>query len=205
MTTIILPGMGANSNMYPKDKYQFLEDVSFINWPVYKGEQSLNEVARSIIRQYTINNKMIVGGSSLGGMVAIDIAKIVGNEKVILIGSATQPKYINPLLQKLSDLADYTAVKIIQVFAGKVNQYSNNDLLGMFEESNSEFIRAMCKTLFEWEGLGDYKCKVCQIHGKQDMVISPPNANVKIIPEGGHLISMSHADVVANFINENIR
>lgn len=196
--------MGANSDTYPKEKYSYLQGVNFIDWPDYKDEKSLSEVANRIISQYQINKEMIVGGSSLGGMVAIEIAKIVGIKKIILIGSTTQPEFINPLLQKLSGLADYTPVKIIQIFAGKVNQYSNNELLSMFEESNSEFIKAMCKALFEWEGLGNYKCYVFQIHGKQDIVIFPPKENIKIIPDGGHLISMSHADIVANFINKNI-
>ncbi len=203
MKTIILPGMGANSNMYPKEKYKSLQDVVFVNWPKYGGEISLEAVAKKTISQHQINNKMVVGGSSLGGMVAIEIAKIMSLKKVILIGSATNPDYINPLLQKLSNLAEITPVKIIQIFTGKVNKYSRSELLNMFEESDSKFIKAMCKALFKWEGVGNFNGDVCHIHGEKDLVIFPPKKNVKIIPGGGHLISMSHAEEIANFINNN--
>lgn len=203
MKTIILPGMGANSNMYPLNNYEIIENIHFINWPDYDGEQTFEEIAEKIINQHRIDQSFTIGGSSLGGMVAIEIAKITNIKKVILIGSATNPNFINPLLQKLSNLTEITPIKLIQTLTGKVNKSLSNEVLSMFEESNEKFIRAMCKALFRWEGLGNYNCKYFQIHGEKDMVIFPPKKNVKIISGGGHLISMSHADEVATFININ--
>lgn len=203
MKTIILPGMGANSNMYPKEKYDWLQEVTFSNWPEYHGEKTIEAVSQKIIGQHQITSEMTVGGSSLGGMVAIEIAKIVGISKVILIGSATNPKYINPLLQKLSNLTEITPLRTIQVLTGKVNQYANSELLGMFSESDSKFVKAMCGALLNWKGIGNFKCEIHQIHGEKDLVIFPPKDNVKIILGAGHLISMTHADEIANFINKN--
>jgi pimeloyl-ACP methyl ester carboxylesterase len=203
MTTIILPGMGADSRMYPYEKYGHIQDVIFSEWPEYKNETTLKAVALSVIEQHKINSNMVVGGSSLGGMVAVEIAKAVGIKQVILIGSTTHPKYINPLLQKLSGLSEITPVKIIQFLADMANISGKNELLSMFQKSDSRFIKAMCKALFKWEGLTDYQCKVCHIHGKKDKVILPPENNVELISEGGHLISMTHSERVANFINEN--
>lgn len=203
MMTIILPGMGANSNMYPKEKYNSLENVIFAEWPVYEGEDTIGTIARKIIDQYQINSEMVVGGSSFGGIVAIEIAKTIGINKAILIGSATDPACINPLLKKLSNLAEITPFQFIQALTGTVNRYMNSELLQMFEESDSEFIRAMCTALFKWEGLCGFACDIHHIHGEKDLVIFPPRQNVKIIPGGGHLISITHAEEVASFINEN--
>jgi hypothetical protein len=61
----------------------------------------------------------------------------------------------------------------------------------------------MCKALFKWEGLRDYKCKICHIHGKLDKVILPPENKVEIVSDGGHLISMTHSEIVAAFIYNN--
>ncbi len=196
--------MGANSKMYPKKNYDKLHDVTFAEWPKYENETSIQAVAEKIIEQHSIKTNMIVGGSSLGGMVAIQIAKIVGIKKVILIGSATEPKFINPLLKKLRKLSQITPVKFIQILAGKINVAGKNNLLTMFSESDTHFIKAMCKAIFLWEGLGDYECEICHIHGQLDKVIIPPKTNVRIIPGGGHLISMTHSEVVADFIFKNI-
>ncbi len=59
--------MGANSKLYPKEKYKSLQEIIFANWPKYDGETSLEAVAKKIINQHQINNEMVVGGSSLGG------------------------------------------------------------------------------------------------------------------------------------------
>ena len=97
MKTILLPGMGANSKMYPVEKYSILQDVVFADWPKYNGEETLEAMAQSIIHHYDISSEMAVGGSSLGGMVAIEIAKLTDIKHVILIGSARNPENINPL------------------------------------------------------------------------------------------------------------
>lgn len=205
MTTIILPGMGADAAMYPEKYYAKLQDVTFAEWPEYKDEDSLEAVAQRLIEHHNINNKMVVGGASLGGMVAIEIAKLTGIKKVILIGSATDPGYINPILQKLRGMTEIAPVNLIQLLAGKINITGNSDLLSMFERSDSRFIKAMCRALFRWEGLGGYKGKVCHIHGQLDKVIYPPKKNVERISGGRHLISMSHGNMVADFINNNKR
>lgn len=166
----------------------------------YEGETSLESVAKKIISQHQIDKEIVIGGSSLGGMVAIEIAKILGIRKIVLIGSAINPQYINQLLQKLSSLSQITPVKLIQVLTGKINIISKNELLTMFEDSDSRFIKAMCKALFSWEGLGNFDCEICQIHGERDLVIMPPNNGVKIIPGAGHLIAMTHPVEVSNFI-----
>ncbi len=203
MATIILPGMGADSSMYPTEYFGRINDTSFIEWPEYKAENTIEEVAERLIELHKMNSEMVVGGSSLGGMVAIQIAKIVGIKKVILIGSATSPQFINPILKKLSGLSEITPVQLIQTLAGKIALTGNHELFSMFKRADSRFIKAMCKALFSWEGIGDFQGEVCQIHGQLDKVIFPPKDNVEIIIGGGHLISMTHGDLVANFINNN--
>jgi len=187
--------------MYPYESYKKLSWVTFAEWPAYKGETTIEAVAESVIEQYDINNKTIVGGSSLGGMVSIQIAKILGIKKVILIGSATKPSYVNPVLQTMSSLSDFAPIKFFQLLAGKVNFNGSNELLLMFERADENFIRSMCKAIFEWTGIGDYNCEICQIHGAKDMVIFPPEENARIIEDGGHLISITHSDLVSEYIN----
>ncbi len=204
MKTIVLPGLGADSRMYPSPAYDALTNVDFVDWPAYTGEKTLGEVADSVISRYKIRPDMLIGGSSLGGMVAIEVAKIVGIEKVLLIGSATEPSYVNPTLKKLSTLAEITPIKLLQVFIGKSHLSTMHVALSMFEQSNPDFVRAMCRAIFAWEGRGRYDGTLCQIHGSDDKVIFPPDTDVQIIDGGGHVISMSHSRIVAEFLDKNI-
>lgn len=205
MRTIILPGMGADSAMYPRKHYAGLHDICCVDWPEYRGETTLREVAGRTITEYGITEDMAVGGASLGGMVAIEIAKILKIRKVILIGSAISPQYINRNLRALSSLSFLAPFKLTQYFAGQINRNSGNDLLAMFQRSDPRFIRAMCGAISRWEGLDAYDCRLSQIHGKLDAIIYPPERNCLIIEDGGHLISMTHGDRVADFLSDSLR
>lgn len=203
MTSYILPGMGADSLMYGT-AFRKLDGVKYLDWPLYKNEKSISEIASRIITENNIQSSDIVGGSSLGGIVAAEIAKQINIKKLILIGNTLTPENINPILKKFHKLSAITPVNLIQIFAGKANLLSENTLLKMFSKSDSSFIKAMCQAIFVWEGNEKPKCPVAHIHGANDQVIHPPSSGAEIISDGGHLIAITHEDEVAKFIDENI-
>lgn len=195
--------MGADSSMYG-EAFRKLEGVKYIEWPRYKNEQTISELSRRIIKENSIQPNDIVGGSSLGGIVAAEISKLIKVNKIILVGSTLSSDNINPILRKLSALSEITPVKLIQVFAGKANSIHENILLKMFSHSESLFIKSMCKAVFEWQGNQKPSCHVAHIHGEKDSVIFPPSTGANIVKNGGHLIAMTHEQPVIEFINVNI-
>jgi pimeloyl-ACP methyl ester carboxylesterase len=204
MSIIILPGMGADSRMYEGPGYKNLNGVLFQNWPPYKGEQTIPEVAKRIIEENKVQENHTVGGSSLGGIVAAEIARQIKVQRLILIGSTLIPGNINPALRKLHNLAEIVPIKLVQLFAGKANLSLRNSLIEMFSQSESSFIRAMCIAIFEWEGNLKPNCEVRHIHGAKDKVILPPKNGADIIHDGGHLIAMTHGHIVAEYIKKSI-
>lgn len=202
--TLILPGMGADSAMYPVEHYQHLRNVTYVDWPAYKDERTIRELSLRVIDEYGIASDMIVGGSSLGGMVAVEIAKILGVRTVILIGSATTPDKVNPVLKMFGRLSSIAPFDFLQLLAGRVNIAGDNDVVNMFQRSDTRFIKAMCKAIFRWDGIGKYRCAIRHIHGRLDTVIYPPDNGAEIITQGGHLISMTHGKEVAAFIERVI-
>jgi len=109
MTTYILPGMGADSTMYGS-AFRKLKDIHYADWPQYNNEKSIKDIAIKLIDQYKINSSDIVGGSSLGGIVASEIAKYIELKKIILIGSTLTPENISPILKKLSVLSEIAPI-----------------------------------------------------------------------------------------------
>ena len=74
----LLPGMGASKEMYQGAWLKF-PGIACINWPRHQGEASLSEVADRLIQEYGITSNDWIDGSSLGGMVAIEIYKKLKN------------------------------------------------------------------------------------------------------------------------------
>ena len=195
--------MGADSNMYPPAHYRHLSWVDFVNWPAYRGETTIEAMAERVIGEYYITADAIVGGASLGGMVAVQIAKMLKIRRVILIGSTAQSKDINPTLMKLSGFAHLAHVALLQWIAGKLNHSGNNLFLSMFENADGEFMKAMAQAIPRWTGIGGYRCEIRRIHGARDRVIFPPASSAAIVPDAGHLLPMTHGEIVARFIAQH--
>ncbi len=83
----VLPGMGADHRMYPAP-WPSLSDSVFVDWPKFRGEESLTDLAKRLIDEHHIESSAWLAGSSLGGMVACEIATMVSARGLILIGSA---------------------------------------------------------------------------------------------------------------------
>ena len=193
-----LPGMGADQRMYP-DPWNSLPDFVPHDWIRHSGEKTLAEVARSMCEQRGICDGDLLVGSSLGGMVACEIAKIRKIPELYLVGSAVSREEVNPLLELLHPLAKVAPINWLQMSAAKFP----SDLAQMFASGEPSFIRAMCEAVFDWNGLGQTETRVLRIHGQRDLVIAPP-AKVDLLIDGGHLISMSHATDCVEFIRRNI-
>jgi hypothetical protein len=189
--------MGANRKMY--ENWNDSSSYRFLDWPQYDGELSLECWAQKIITLNDISSHDIIGGSSLGGIIAIEIYKILGNPKVVLLGSAVNISEINSLLLKLTALSDYAPIKLIQLLTGK---YDGN-LLQMFSGSDPKFIKAMCKLIATWQGFSGPSEKLIRIHGSKDLVINCPQ-EAELILAGGHLLAMSHARECQALLNSSL-
>lgn len=188
--------MGATSAMYD-GPWLALDSTKAINWPVYNGETTLSQVADRIISEHGIQPQDSLIGTSLGGLVGLEIHTRLSLRKIALISGAISPEEINPLLRLLGPLAEITPMRLIQHIAGK----SDHKFFAMFTEVDAGFIRAMCIAVSRWRGYDGCMDALFRIHGDRDHVIRCPK-NAHIISGGGHLISMTHARDCINALNE---
>jgi len=202
VSIFILPGMAADASMYD-DSYKIQNTIRYINWPKYTNERTISEISRRIIREHDICENDIVGGSSLGGMVAAEMCRHVRVRKLILIGSTLTPGNINPVLKKISTLSGKVPVSLLQSLAGKISSIAESRVLKMFSDADTSFIQSMCRAIFAWEGNERPDCSVAHIHGEQDKIIFPPPVGADIIPGAGHLIAMTHASSVVRFLKDH--
>lgn len=88
MTKIFLiAGMGADTRIYNNIELPDDCEVVPIDWIEPDLTDNLVSYAQKLIKQYNITYNSIVIGNSLGGMIAIEIAKLIPLNKVILISS----------------------------------------------------------------------------------------------------------------------
>jgi len=166
----LLPGMGATSAMYDALRSEIEFEVSFPDWPVYRGEPTYRDVAKRVIDEYAISEGDIVGGASLGGMVALEIAKLRRPKIIVLLGSAVNSREVQSALSILSPLAAAAPVTLMQILAGKHHSLTAK----MFSQSDPEFIRKMCLYLPSWPGYSGSRECLFRLHGRKDRIIPCP-------------------------------
>ncbi|WP_309399333.1 alpha/beta fold hydrolase [Cerasicoccus maritimus] len=195
-TLHVYPGMGATAAMYDASAWQSLASASFHDWPEWRGEATLPDWAKRLIAEHNIAAGDIVCGSSLGGMIAAEIANQINVGGLVLLGSAQHPSEVNRLLSRIHPLIDLAPLAFVQMSAGKIPM----ELSTMFAQSDAAFIRAMCRAIFQWQGL-QAQPRMLRIHGKKDRVIPPPDQVDAWLP-CGHLVAMDEPEACSHAIVE---
>ena len=155
----------------------------------------IREVALEMAEVCGIRDGDCIVGSSLGGMVACEISKIRHIPKLFLVGSALRKEEISRVLAAVRPLAAVVPIGLVKRFAGMMP----GEHFAMFSAADPLFVRSMCRAVFEWEGGFGSRTEVLRIHGRHDLVIPAPS-QVDLLLDGGHLISMTHADQCVGFI-----
>lgn len=186
--------MGADSSFFRKD-WQGLQDCTFINWPVYQGERTLNQVAQRIVDKHKIPDDCLVVGHSLGGMVSCEIAKLRRLKSVVLISSALKSDEVTRMAKLLHHLAPVIPLESVQKLLSQVD----SETARMFGRSDPAFIRAAADAIFAWEGADETRAPIKRIHGLFDTVISMPR-QADLTLTGGHLLPQTHPRDCVEFI-----
>ena len=189
-----LPGMGADQRMFP-EPWNKLPGFVAVNWSAAAGARTLIEVAHSVVDIHRIKEGDIVLGTSLGGIVGAEIARLRPLSRLILIGSAIDRSEVNPLLTILAGLVDHAPIELLKHSAASVPA----DVCQMFSHTHADFIRAMCREIAAWRGYSVGPERLHRIHGRHDCVIPIPS-QVDHIIDGGHLITMTHAAECAGVV-----
>ncbi|MAE66440.1 MAG: hypothetical protein CMJ18_19400 [Phycisphaeraceae bacterium] len=186
MRLFILPGMGATSDMY-KGVWRSLPNAVFLEWPAYDGETELPEVAERLVHEAEITSHDFPLGSSMGGMVALEIAARVGSQVAGLIGSARHPGELSQFAQMLSAVSTIAPIRLAQLVAGNLL----GEMGAQFQSTDPRFIQAMCRAIANWRP-PEFHGDVVRVHGARDPVIPCP-ADALSIEDAGHLVALTHA------------
>jgi len=214
---ILLPGLGANHKMFAYQKRVFRESLET---PDLIAPASPNESLRRYALRFAErlrsepgdDRPLLVGGVSLGGMVALEMAEAVGAKAVVLISSCRRDKAV-PLRTRIAELlgrpvpAAITS-KMLSVLSlpFALRDGLDDDGLAILKEVAAEADPAVVKwgggAIVDWEHDGRWPVPVHQIHGSKDWVIPPIGDEDQLIPDGGHLIAITHDLAVNQYIVE---
>ncbi len=212
-TIYLLPGVGANDKVFMNLELPGYEIVH-IKWPKHKKSESLQSYVKKLVPQIKTDTQPIFIGLSFGGIVAIELAKLVTPYKIVLI-SSIKTHHERPLkLMFLNSLKFHRLLpgKLVLQFRfwlnwllGKLSAEEWELVEAMIQEVNIEFNEWAVDQVIHWhnEGVPD---NLIHIHGTSDRIF--PSFYVKKanwIKGGSHFMVVNRAKEISKIIMRELR
>lgn len=206
-TIYIFSGLGVDRRVFDNIDFGNL-DIEFVDWIAPIENESLANYAKRISSKITSQNPIMIG-LSFGGIVAVEISKILRTDKIILIASAKN-KYELPSVYRLTGKLKLN--KLIPKSIFKKQNFITNWLFGIETESEKQLLKNILHdtdpNFFSWaiHEIVNWKNEVSpthsiHIHGNKDRII--PINNIKpdyVIAGGGHFMTVNQPAEIGTII-----
>jgi pimeloyl-ACP methyl ester carboxylesterase len=212
----LLSGMGADDRAYYLMDFKE-EKIVHIKWIKPLKSDSLSDYAIKLAEQIDFTKKVILIGTSLGGMLAVEIAKKFNIEKTILIStvktSSEMPPQLNLFrifpLQKLIPGRVIVALRNILrpiVFKGRVNKKAHDLFTGMLKDTDPDFLIWSMNAALGWKNYTIPE-NITHYHGDKDLVfpIRYQKSKFVTINGGTHVMLITKAKILSELIVEEIK
>ena len=204
-------GLGADKRAFAGIDFSE-HHITFIEWIPNRKNESIESYAERLSEQILHPNPILIG-VSFGGMMAIEVARIISVENIIIISSAKGKNEL-PLIYriigniKFHKLFPYHLMNkptpLLFWFFG-VRRVADKRLLNsIIRETDASFLKWAINVIVNWKRKSDTK-GVYHIHGQKDRVLPLRNvhANV-IIPKGGHFMLVTESEIISREINRQL-
>ncbi|MPT32963.1 alpha/beta fold hydrolase [Epilithonimonas hungarica] len=203
----VFSGLGVDERVFNNIDFGTL-DVEFIDWIQPLERENLENYALRISKKITAENPILIG-LSFGGMLTVEISKIIKVEKLILIASAKN-KFELPFVYRL--FGRQNLVKLIPKKIFKQQNSLTNWIFGIETDSEKQLLKEILQDteldFFSWaiNEIANWKNESIpencfHIHGNKDRII--PIKNVKtdfVIENGGHFMTVNKAKEIQDII-----
>jgi pimeloyl-ACP methyl ester carboxylesterase len=197
----ILSGLGADERVFQRLDFSGFE-TTFIKWNNPYEKESIEHYSKRLLDQITTINPTIIG-LSFGGIIAIEIAKQIKTEKVILISSAKTkfeiPFYFRFIgLLGIHRLFPTSVLKssnfLTNYFFGAKTEFERQLLKQILNDTDPIFLKWAIEKITRWTNQTEIN-NLFHIHGTLDRIL--PRIFIKCdstIKNGGHLMILNESE-----------
>ena len=194
----IFSGLGADERVFQNLDFSPYDPV-FIKWLRTTPNETIEDYAAQVAKQIRIDKPILVG-LSFGGILAIEVAKIIDIEKLILIASAKSRKeipfyyrlagYIN--IHKLLPSRFLKRPGLIGNWFFSVRTKDEKKMLAdILRDSDSSFLKWAINQIVKWKNKTPPQ-NTYHIHGTADRIL--PYRFVRAdfkVANGGHFMTVN--------------
>lgn len=205
----IFSGLGVDQRVFDKINFDGF-NVEFIDWILPLKSEVIENYAKRI-SQKIIEKDVALIGLSFGGMMAVEVAKIIPVRKVILIASA-KTKFELPLFYRIAG-----KLRLHKLIPSAVFKWSNllsRQVFGIqtkeekvlfkniLKDTDSRFLRWAINEIVSWKNT-ELPSNYVHIHGSKDRILPSHNCKVDyLIQNGGHFMTVNKTKEIEKIVKE---
>lgn len=203
----LFSGLGADHRVF-----QFLNlegfKVTYIQWLTPISQETMEQYASRLTSQI-VSEKPVLVGLSFGGMMAMEVAKHIETEKIILISSAKTKSEIPPYFRlagklKLNKIASLKRMKKPNAIAyrimGAETENEKKLMNAILSDTDHDFYKWAIEKVVTWKNKTVHK-NVLHIHGKKDLLLPFRFVKADIsINDGTHLMTIRNSKEISEII-----
>ena len=207
----IFSGLGADERVFQRLDFSGFS-TTFIKWIVPQDRETIENYATRLLDQITTTKPTLIG-LSFGGLIAVELAKQIETEKVILIASAKTKDEI-PFYYRfagqlgLHKLLPSRLLKssnfITNWFFGTSATFDRQLLKQILSDTDTTFLNWAIDKVVHWTNQMQPK-NIIHIHGTRDRIL--PLGYVKCIStikNGGHLLTLNKAAELNSILRKQL-
>ena len=203
-----ISGMGADERAFSKLSVPGFELVP-VKWTAYDKNDTLATYAQKLTSQIT-EHKPVLLGLSLGGMLSVEVGKIIPTRKIILVSSAKTTSELpgmgqKPFLKNLVKMLPtgfFGHARLMNTkMIGAENDEDRKLLIDMMRDTDPGFIKWSLGAVVGWSN-NTYPKEVFHVHGTADRIIPSKKVRPDVWVQGGsHIMIYNRADEVNRIIS----
>lgn len=211
-TIYLIPGVGANHRIFENLDFSG-DEVVHIKWPKHKKQEPLETYVKRILPQIKKDTQPVLIGMSFGGVVAIELAKLVKPCQTIIISS------IKTYHERPLKFLFFNSLKFHRLVPGRMAvefRFWMRWLLGKLSAKDKHLIDEMVKDIDiafnEWavDQVINWKNEevpenLIHIHGTKDRIFPHYYINNAVWVKGGsHFMIVNCAKEISRMINHEL-
>ncbi len=209
---VLIPGLAADGTLFAP---QADGGLSFrvVDWIVPETGESLAAYARRMASRLAPERGLILGGVSMGGMVALEMAQYLHPRAVVLIASCRRGRDVAPVARAAARIAAAMPERTIVpprllwpavALAFGARRRRDRDVLdALLGNAPPAFFQWGLRAILAWPGVKALDCPVRHVHGADDRLIPAGRVRANLlVPGAGHLVNVTHAAEVNAFLAE---
>ncbi|MEM6525640.1 MAG: alpha/beta hydrolase [Bacteroidota bacterium] len=205
-------GLGVDERVFSELALDF--ELTPLQWIEPKPKETIQSYVNRFAKQIDTVNPFSIIGVSFGGIMAIELNKILNPDKIVLISSATHKSDI-PFIFRIFGKAGL--LKLIPNFLMKPPPFLANFFFGVSEphhkkvlqqilaDTDIDFLRWAVNEITKWDN-SERLTNLVRIHGSSDRLLSlSKREQVIVIPNAGHFMVMNRAKEISRFLNQELK